>query len=758
MKKLILAPNKGEKAYARAAEAFADMYFKVTGTVLPIVYQDDGVSDLYVIGSDAVNTWLVERMLSGEIKGFGIRYGTDDYCIRSISEGGRNVVILAGGRGRSTVYAVYDFFERFADCHYFWDGDVIGHRDEINADGADILEIPRFNYRGLRYFAHRGLHRFQAEHWGFEDWKTEIDWMVKKRLNFFMLRIGMDDLWQRVFPDDVPYPDQDEKNSDRIGYNDRTIFWSLQYRGELRKKLLEYAFEYDLMHPEDCGTMTHWYSPTPTEFFDKVKFLDQSDRRYSKPETQIFDIRDDGQMDNYMKLTEGYVNEYNPNASIFHTIGMAERFMLPDRDSNMRLKLFAYRRIAQSLREKYPNSKLMIASWDFIGWWRPEEIQALLREFDPERTMLLDYTSDIDDPDQSFLNWGTVGKFPWIFGLFHAYEPESSLKGQYDRNDERLRVAADDPMCQGMIFWPELSHSDPLILEYLTENAWRPLTMTIEQIAERFCTRRYGDRAEKMNEIWQKALPLIKSEDWGGLSQRDLSDPEAKKYNRHMDVHRKMWFNYESFLAEKDQGKLAHFKYKLEQYREVVPVSIEVLDMIAKLPKAYFEDPFILRDAIDLARTAIGRYMQRLMMQAKLYEADGEREKIAPLRDTFMPLICDMAELLGYNSDFSMYESLERLKKEAPVNKNFERTLKKNVLNYYCRQYAYEPTKYLYIKECELAFSEIITGEKHEAEYKRLLDEFYATPLSQMKAEPEGDLQGVISRAADTLRSAGELF
>ncbi|MBE6599652.1 MAG: hypothetical protein E7640_00380 [Ruminococcaceae bacterium] len=758
MKKLILAPNKGEKAYARAVEAFADMYFKVTGVTLPIVYEDDGVSDLYVIGSDAVNTWLVDRMLSGEIKNFGIRYGTDDYCIRSINEGGRNVVILAGGRGRSTVYAVYDFFERFADCHYFWDGDVIGHKDEINADGADILEIPRFNYRGLRYFAHRGLHRFQAEHWSFEDWKAEIDWMVKKRLNFFMLRIGMDDLWQRVFPDDVPYPDQDQENYNRIGYNDRTIFWSLQYRGELRKKLLEYAFEYDLMHPEDCGTMSHWYSPTPTEFFDKVKFMDQSDRKYLKPETQIFDIRDDGQMEIYMKLTEGYVNEYNPNASIFHTIGMAERFMLPDRDSNMRLKLFAYRRIAQSLREKYPNSKLMIASWDFIGWWKSEEVRALLGELDPERTMLLDYTSDIDDPDQSFLNWGTIGKFPWIFGLFHAYEPESSLKGQYDRNDERLRVAAADPMCQGMIFWPELSHSDPLILEYLTENSWQPLKMTVEQIAKRFCERRYGDRAEKMNEIWQKALPLIKSEDWGGISQRDPSDPEAKKYNRNMDVHRKMWFNYECFLAEKDQGKLTHFKYKLEQYREVVPVSIEVLDMIAKLPKAYFDDPFILRDAIDLARTAIGRYMQRLMMQAKLYEADGERERIVALRDTFMPLIRDMAELLGYNPDFSMHESLERLKKEAPVNKNFEYTLKKNSLNYYCRQYAYEPTKYLYIKECELAFSEIITGEKHEAEYKELLDEFYATPLSEMKAEPQGDLRSVISHAADTLRSAGELF
>ncbi len=758
MKKLILAPNKGEKAYARAAEAFHDMYLNVTGVELPIVYEDDGVSDLFVIGSDTVNSWLVFRMLDGDIKHLGIRYGTDDYAIRKIEDDGREVVILAGGRGRSTVYAVYDFFERFAGCHYFWDGDVIPHMNEISLGDVDILESPRFNYRGLRYFAHRGLHRFQAEHWGYEDWKAELDWMVKKRLNFFMLRIGMDDLWQRVFPDDVPYPKLDETNPEKIGYNDRTIFWSLQYRGELRKKILEYAFEYDLIHPEDCGTMTHWYSPTPKAFLDKVKLMDQSDRRYSNPETLIWDIRDDGQMENYMKLTEGYVNEYNPNASIFHTIGMAERFMLPDRDSNMRLKLFAYRRIAQSLREKYPNSKLMIASWDFIGWWKPEEIQGLLEEFDPERTMVLDYTSDIDDPAQSFLNWGTVGKFPWIFGLFHAYECESALKGQYDRNDERLSVAADDPMCQGMIFWPELSHSDPLLLEYLTENAWKPLTMSIEQIAERFCRNRYGERAEAMNAIWQKALPLIKSEDWGGMSQRDSSDPEAKKYIRQMDVHRKMWFNYESFLAEKEPHKLVHFKYKLEQYRDIVPISIELLDMLAALPQSCFENEFILRDGIDLARTAIGRYMQRLMMQAKLYEADGEKEKIVPLRDVFVPLIRELAELLGYIPDFSMYDSLKKLKAEAPINPNFEQTLKKNFLNYYCRQYAYEPVKYLFTKECELAFSDIINGERHESEYRALLDTFMETPLEEMQPHPNGDLRLIISRTADVIRRAGELF
>ena len=85
-----------------------------------------------------------------------------------------------------------------------------------------------------RLFAHRGLHRLQAEHWSLEDWKREIDWIVKRRMDYFMLRTGMDDLFQRAFPDVCPYPDASKPQPGMYkGYNDRTLFWSLQFRGKL---------------------------------------------------------------------------------------------------------------------------------------------------------------------------------------------------------------------------------------------------------------------------------------------------------------------------------------------------------------------------------------------------------------------------------------------------------------------------------------------------------------------------------------------
>lgn len=118
------------------------------------------------------------------------------------------------------------------------------------------------------------------------------------------------------------------------------------------------------------------------------------------------------EMDNYVKLTQTMVDEYDKRDELFHTIGLGERRLYSDKNKNLASKLIAYRRIAENIREKYPNSKLMLASWDLAGWWSCDEVQKLISELDPERTIILDYTSEVRDPNESFLNWGIVNKFP----------------------------------------------------------------------------------------------------------------------------------------------------------------------------------------------------------------------------------------------------------------------------------------------------------------------------------------------------------
>ena len=126
------------------------------------------------------------------------------------------------------------------------------------------------------------------------------------------------------------------------------------------------------------------------------------------------------------------------------------------------MKLYVYRRIANYIKEHYPNSPLFIASWDLWMRFTPDEVKDLVAELDPSQSIILDYTSDTPYYN-NFTNWNLKENFPWVFGIFSGYEWQSEIRGFYELTNERLKTAKEDPLCKGLILWPELSHGDPLV-------------------------------------------------------------------------------------------------------------------------------------------------------------------------------------------------------------------------------------------------------------------------------------------------------
>jgi len=676
----ILKPVERGKVFDIAAEEFQKYYELCTGKKLAITTEANETDHFVVIGSDAVNRFCRDCIEKKVLRPFRIRTGTDDYHLLSVKDGDRDLLFLAGGRGRSTLYAVYQYFELRADCSWFWDGDVTPKAETLDITGLDVAESPRFEYRGLRYFAHRSLTRFQAEHWGPKDWEKEIDWIVKKRLNVFMLRFGMDDMFQKAFPDIVPYPDNDKPLPEAVpgGYDDRTTFWSLKYRGELRKHLLRYAFDRDLMHPEDFGTMTHWYSRTPIAFLEHFKpdFLIQSSRRYMAELTGlVWDIRIDKWLDLYWKLTEAHIEHYG-KPELFHTIGLAERRMFQDKADNLEVKLYTYRRLIAKVREKYPNAPILLAGWDFHNQWSPEEVPELIKELDPEKTIIWDYEADTITP-KNYTNWDIIGNFPYVFGIFEALEAAADIRANYDIIEQRIGLSADDPFCKGYIFWPEMSHSDILMLEYFPHNAWKPDQANPTHAVERLCRTRYREDAETMSAIWKTFLPC--------------TYPYTYQDEWWLGILRGMT----QFLENQDRTEL---RQSLAGKLAPTPALYRAL---AELP---FDDtkPFIKRDAIDMARTAAYRLtvlaktnLDVAMQNRRAGKASSEDVRLAAARfQRHWELFRDLLEL---HDDYSMYATHERLKTVSEVNPVFEQTLIANGANGYCASYQYELFAYCYL-------------------------------------------------------------
>jgi hypothetical protein len=769
----VLTPPSGEKAYQIAGETFARLWEAVTEERPALKAWDGGADvkrlpdgDIALVGSDAVHPLVHRMILDGAISSLGIRYGGDGYRMICVPYRSRRVLILAGGSGRSTLYAVYDFFRRQAGAEYFWDGDVIPKRGRIEFDKLDVMEEPRFQYRGLRYFAHRGLHRFQAEHWDLDDWKREIDWLMKKRFNLFMLRTGIDDLFQRAFPD-VPYPPSDGKDPDGVdrSYDDRTSFWPLRYRGELRKAVLAYAADRGLVHPVDTGTLTHWYSHTPSAFFrNRPGFPVTADQKtgYTLPTAQIWDIEDPRAWDAYWQLTATHIREFGP-PRMFHTIGLAERTFGKDARDNLQRKLYVYRKTKEIVRKHYPDCPLLIAGWDFIAWWKDEDVQRLLGEFDPRRTVIFDYCAD-DAAKVTFRDWKLLGSFPWMFGIFHGYARNSDVHEDYGLLSERLRMAVPDPQCLGLAIWSEISHSDTFLLEYLATNSWRP-TEELPGAVARFCRGRYAAKiAGPMEAVWRDFLVTSQSVHWAHSGNRWLSlgEPQFRILGG-------------SEFSTLTPARLAGIQ---EEYGRIGPSlrpAAAVLARLAAMAPTHQNNPQWRRDALDMARTIASRALLATLMKASLEmeawrtgKADAAR--IGKLADLSKRLMDALADVLAQSDDFSMHASLERLRRAQPlggvrpmVNPHSEQTLKSNAENDYCRSHHYELVRHAYRRELEVYWAWVLgrlaSGDKTPwrrqatfgAEKKTIADCFYARPLAEMAPQPREPLSNTLARLRQSM-------
>ena len=653
-------------------------------------------------------------------------------------------VTITGSNLRSVWHGLYDLLERRGGCHWFWDGDVVPKRDSIDLSKLDVHEEARFEYRGLRYFAHRGLTRFQAEHWGPEDWKKEIDWILKRRLNVFMLRIGQDDLFQRTFPDTCAYPDPAKPlPGTGVAHDDRTLFWSLQYRGKLRDNLQKYAFARGLMVPEDFGTMTHWYSRTPEDFLAKKKPdfipLANKGKNYQVPNAQVWNIRDDKWVDEYWKMTKTAVESYGrgaPEPRLLHTIGLGERRCYKDKKKNFDMKILALDKFLAKAHTDYPDAKVLLAGWDFYLTWHPDEVKALLPRLDPKRDIIWDYEGDLAPQEHKsgnwFGKWGLVGNFPYTYSMFLAYENALDVRANYPLIEERQKIVQNDPFCKGYILWPESSHTDTLGLRFFTANAWSAKPVPHGDVLDEFCASRYGDYAERMKAAWKAAIPASYLRAWGS--------------------------NYGRFIVGKGFDAEASEK-RIRAWTKPVEEACAVFALLSDVP---WNDAFVRRDAIDLARMVLDRLIalrtMELCRDIAAWRKGGaaasaqQQEQLAARAETVVRLCDLMADLLALHTDYSLWESYQRLDAVEKIqNPAFEKTLFENASCPYCRSHQYELARHWYAAHARKMADRLAKAVASGDRAAKLSEGAEAERLA-LKAKPLESLRPTLPRTAENFR------
>ncbi|MBR2363708.1 MAG: hypothetical protein IKA79_00775 [Lentisphaeria bacterium] len=395
-------------------------------------------------------------------------------------------------------------------------------------------------------------------------------------------------------------------------------------------------------------------------------------------------------------------------------------------------------------------------------------MKELLSSLDPEHTLVLDYTADIQDENNYFVTWDIPGKFPYIFGIFHSNENNSEIRGNYPLIEERLALAAKDPMCKGMVLWPETSHADTLMLEYVAANSWKPEHISIDRFLEKFCKERYisdGRETEKsMREIWQKFLPSVKNRIRYAFGHKKGMAPVY--YIRILEI-----------CALNKQGLFRKGANTLEKFAEALKELPELFRLLASLSEKELST-HVRRDMLDIAKSAFATlldcFMAKIFTLLKDFEEGNEKEKTAVSlrKNLFYLQKCNLllADCLSSSKEFSLYDSLLKMTAKEGRNKDFEYTLKGNAENSYSRSYIPEILRYcvapelaIFAEYIEQGIAENTSNWEFPAEFRNkreeVKDKFYEKSLAEMapdqkKAERElsANLQKAIKLAENLLQ------
>ena len=732
-----------------ASGEFNRIYQAVTGKSLPVISEDDEKSDLIVLGSDNDNLFVHFLVMHNGIRIPKAKVMSDEYEFIYCEKNGRKIQILAGGRPRSLLYAVYRFFEITAGCRYFWDKDIIPENSNLQLFGLKKYEKPRFKYRGMAYCPHRSLKRFQPEQWEYEDWVKEIDYVLKKRFNTFWMRLGIEDIFMKAFPGIVEDPRYECPGAPVHSYDDRRLLHPVSWKAQLRKKVMQYAFERDLLHPEEAGAFTHWDTYTPQSFLDKVNPTLMNDATNAKLDKRHIhlDISEDINLDYYFRVTKASIDNYG-RPEIFYVRGISERICSTSHEENIKFKIYCYKRIIAKLRTEYPYAEIWFHSWDLMcNKWTPSDVRDLLNVIDNDPNIhMLSFTNDVEAGMNAITEWGVPHNFPYILGFFVANMPDSEIQGNFDMMENRLAIALKDPCCHGLVLWPEASHVDNFIQEYISVNAWEEGYEKADDFVERFCEARYPlPLQEKMKKIWHNALAIYRKR------RKIYRDP-----NNLISGHRLNAQLGCSYIF--DERDIIRSRNCFNNYFPPLENAETLFQEFALLIKNVTLEEFIKQDIRDLAKSvllcctectfAATVLLMEFWRNERTQTAKEKLLEVLKLRKEYLFLY---AELLAAHKENSLYDSMLAVihSPAGDHNPEVEEILKGNADNTYCRGHIAELAKYCYIPEgdvfCQWVEESLEKGfegrwkkpEIFTIKRKEISQKFMDTPLAEMAPDVE---------------------
>lgn len=355
----IIIPEMATEREAFAASEIQKYILKISGATLPIISDNAEIdSNMILIGGPGRNKATLNYITENEFD--KIVPGPDGLIIKTF---GDNVLVLAGSsknpneRERGTIYAVYEFLEKYLGCSFTAYGKIGGGYGEFIPSASDI-KIDSIEYiKGRADLSYRTA---IVQFYGFSHIKPNsdanhgltisfIDWMAKNRLNRILLMMNS---YETIKTNGVLEEIEKRGISLTVGHHDSGMFFLPPCGNEV------FPEKYFETHPE-----YYRLQPDGSRFFAETKWNGQL----------IFDMRNPGCIEQIAENIKKWLkeNSYVDIVNLWPNDCDDLQCVCSECSKYSKTDNYAYfvNEIAKAVNKEYPDVKIdMIV---YLDLWEP---------------------------------------------------------------------------------------------------------------------------------------------------------------------------------------------------------------------------------------------------------------------------------------------------------------------------------------------------------------------------------------------------
>jgi len=471
----------------------------------------------YILIGRAESNALVRKLVQGGMVRLSSDYpGLDGFIVKQVQSDGNDCLVLGGSVDRGTLYATYDFLERFCGVGFFQDGERIPKAQDISIKNANVTQRPFFEDRSHSCWnAHWILPRYSSRFWKLDDFKNYFDWMAKHKLNMTWFDMSTyreftGSAFEKAFPEVGPPVEKPLFQFNMFGSKLVPRMFALGFcfgwawPDEYRDNLTREAFLYGrnlgirIAYQFIEGDVTPGFQKVHPE----IKYVGGPPEQY----WELHQVTPDDPC--FKNVTKKYVESV---INLFGTDHIYDCTPFVESAAPVDEKIRTALEVYDVLQEVDPCSTYRMSSYGLMIGMDSNDAKKYVKAMPKNNFIFIDQRSV---EEKYYEKYDSFYGHTWIAGLMHNYVPWDEMHGNLPNliSVPKELVAKKDTAknCRGFTIMSESNGHNVMFFDLYTRMAWDPAHVEFAGFIKDYCNRRYGaGSVENMVKCYEKLVSVL---------------------------------------------------------------------------------------------------------------------------------------------------------------------------------------------------------------------------------------------------------